>query len=397
MMLATADKVLLAAPKDPRPAAAETMVAVARSCGIGPFGQMREMAALRWGPGKLASHEYFSTGAYDTKLSKAEKRAYVGKIGSYELNLAASPLKLTGTRAFVRDKVMYTALLNQLGLETTQTQAVVHADRLFGNIPTLRSPSEVETFLRETAKYPLFAKPCEGAASVGSALIEARDGDLLKLGNGRQADVASFAHEIIEDYPEGFILQSAIIQHPDMVAMTGASVGTLRVVTLRDESGIAPLYTVWKVPSPKAMSDNFWQSGSMVALIDDDTGCVRKCNIGSGPAAQWIEKHPTSGLAFEGYQIPHWGKVIDAACAGHGLFPEFGIVGWDIAVGPDGPVIIECNDNPYHVLWQLAAGEGIRNDHFLPRFKAAAARSDAILRGKVATFQARQAAKSAKS
>lgn len=396
-MIAAADKILLAAPRDPRPAAAETMVAVARRFGVGPLGQMREMMALRWGPGKLASHEYFSTGAYDPALSMAQKREYVGKIGSYELNVAASPMKLTGARAFLRDKVMYTALLTQLGLSTTQTQAVVHRGRVFGNIATLRNPEQVEDFLRTSAVYPLFAKPCEGAASVGSALIEGREAESLRLGNGRIVPIAQFAREVVADYPEGFILQSAIRQHDAMTAMTGASVGTLRVVTLRDENGISPLYTVWKVPSPTAMSDNFWQSGSMVALVDDDSGQVRQCNIGSGPAAEWIDKHPVSDLAFQGYQIPHWDKVIDTACAGHGLFPEFGIVGWDIAVGPDGPVIIECNDNPYHVLWQLSAREGIRNDRFLPRFEAATARSNAILQSKVSTFRARQSAKSAKS
>ncbi len=393
-MIAASNKALLGAPMDPRPAAAETIVAVAKRFGVGPFKQMREMTALRWGPGKLASHEYFSTGAYDPNLSKAQKQAFVGKIGSYELNVAASPMKLTGTRAFLRDKVMYTSLLTQLGLTTTYTQAVVHTERQFGNIATLRTPAEVEAFLRGSATYPLFAKPCEGAASVGSALIEGQDGDVLRLGNGRCVDVAAFSHEIITDYPEGFILQSAVKQHEAMSAMTGASVGTLRVVTVRDENGISPLYTVWKVPSPTAMSDNFWQSGSMVALIDDDTGRVRQCNIGSGPAAQWLDHHPVSGLAFEGYQIPHWDKVMDVACRAHGLFPEFGIVGWDIAVGQDGPIIIECNDNPFHVLWQLAAGEGIRNDRFLPRLEAATKRSEDMLQGRVATFRARQAAKS---
>ena len=395
--MTTATKGLLVAPQDPRPAAAETMVAIARQFGIGPLRQMREMIALRWGPGKLASHEYFSTGAYAPSLSMAQKQTYVGKIGSYDLNVAASPMALTGTRAFLRDKVMYTALLTQLGFATTDTQAVVHAERQFGDIRALRTTADVIAFLQSDAAYPVFAKPCEGAGSVGSALIEACEGDMLRLAHGRMIDLAAFAAEIVADYPEGFILQSAVQQHSDMSAMTGAAVGTLRVVTTRDAAGISPLYTVWKVPSPDAMSDNFWQSGSMVALIDDDTGQVRQCNIGSGPAAQWIDNHPATGLPFAGHQIPHWDSVIDTAVRAHGLFPEFGLVGWDIAVGQDGPVIIECNDNPYHVLWQLAAGEGIRNDRFMPKFTAAADRSDAILKERVATFRARQSAKASKS
>ncbi|MEP2474284.1 MAG: sugar-transfer associated ATP-grasp domain-containing protein, partial [Paracoccaceae bacterium] len=165
----------------------------------------------------------------------------------------------------------------------------------------------------------------------------------------------------------------------------------------RDETGIAPLYTVWKIPSPQAMSDNFWQSGSMVALIDDQTGQVQKCNIGSGLNAKLLDKHPVSDTAFEGFQIPHWDQIQRIACEGHGLFPEFGIVGWDIAVGPDGPIIIECNDNPYHVLWQLAAGQGIKTPAFQERLNAANSESQSILRGKIDTFQAREKAKRGKS
>lgn len=396
-MTATAEKALLVAPQNPSPPAAETMVAVARRYGLGPLRQMREMYGLHFGPGKLALHEYFSSGAYNPKLSMAQKREYVGKIGSYDLNVAASPFKLTGNRSFLRDKVMYSALLEQLGLPTTVTQAVVHSDRGFGSLPVLRSAKDVIDFLRGPARYPLFAKPCEGAAAIGSALITARGGDLLRLGNGRAVDLEGFAHEVVEDYPEGFIFQNAIEQHPHMTAMTGASVGTLRTVTIRDAQGIRPLYTVWKVPSPRAMSDNFWQRGSMVALVDDDTGRVKRCNIGTGLSAEWIKLHPVSGLGFEGFQIPHWDAVIETACKGHALFPEFGIVGWDIAVGPDGPILIECNDNPFHVLWQLAAGRGFRNARFMDQLAAANARSEELLKSRISTFRGRQQAKRRKA
>lgn len=396
-MVALSEKALLVAPKNPTPPAAETMVAVARRYGLGPLKQMREMYALRFGPGKLAFHEYFSSGAFNPELSMAQKRAYLGKTGSYEVNVAASPMKLTGSRAFLRDKVMYTTLIERLGLPTTRTQAVVHSARGFGSLPVLRSAEDVAAFLRNDACYPLFAKPCEGAAAIGSALILARGGDLLRLGNGRAVDLEGFAQEIIEDYPEGFILQDAIQQHSYMASMTGQAVGTLRMVTIRDHKGIRPLYTVWKVPSPRAMSDNFWQSGSMVALVDDKTGKVKRCKMGTGLSAEWIKTHPVSGLAFKDFAFPHWEAVREAACEGHALFPEFGIVGWDIAIGPEGPILIECNDNPYHVLWQLAAGKGFRNEVFLPQLAAANARSDEMLKGRISTFRSRQRAKRAKA
>lgn len=389
---AFAPKALLAAPAAPAPAASQTMIEIARQHGVSPLRQMREMWTLKRGPSKLESHEYHSSGVYDPAMPMEVKKTYVGRIGSYDINVRLSPPKLTETRAFLRDKVMYTALLDRLGLPTTNTQAVVHGFRHFGDLTVLRDPASVVRFLREDAVYPLFAKPCEGAASVGSALIEGLDGDMLRLGNGTDADLDGFAHEVVADYPEGFLFQSAIAQHPDMVAVTGPSVGTLRVVTVRDGDGVSVLYTVWKVPSPTAMSDNFWQAGSMVAEVDAH-GRVGRCKKGVGLAAEWLDTHPVSGAPFKGMHIPDWDRIQQAALEGHMLFPEFGIVGWDIAAGIDGPVIVECNDNPYHVLYQLAAGLGIHNADFTPRLDAAAAQSEAILRSKVATFQAREKAK----
>jgi hypothetical protein len=387
---------LLAAPKAPKPPAAETMVRIARDFGVSPIRQMREMISLRRSAGKLAAHEYVSTGAFRPEFDKSAKQEFVGRTGSYDLNVACSPMKLTVSRGFVRDKVLYTQLLRSLGLAATQTQAVVHGTRNFGDIPVLRMPQEVAAFLLARAEFPVFGKPVEGSGSVGSVLITSCDTKtgLLQLGNGREMDLDAFAHEVISEYPEGFLLQSAIDQHDVMKSVTGDAVGTLRVVTTRDETGIKPLYTLWKIPSPQAMSDNYWQDGSMIAEIDNE-GRVLRCAQGAGPGYSEIEEHPVSGVVFAGLQVPHWGKLHALATTAHGVFPEFGIIGWDIGMSVDGPVIIEANDNPFHALYQLAADRGVRNAEFMPRFNAAAAESQRILQSRISTFNARQAAKQA--
>jgi len=183
----------------------------------------------------------------------------------------------------------------------------------------------------------------------------------LTFGDGRKVGVSDFAAEVLNDYGEGFIFQSAVDQHPDMRRMTGDAVGTLRVVTLRDEDGVSLLYTAWKIPAPDAMSDNFWQVGSMIAEVNIDTGKLVKCKRGTALEAEWIEKHPSNEETFAGYQIPFWDDLKEIATQAHGLFPEFGVFGWDIAVTKEGPLIIECNANPFHSLYQLATGRGILN------------------------------------
>ena len=392
--IAPTDKALLAAPKTPKPPAADTLIRIAREFGVSPLRQMREMWALRRGPGKLSAQEYVSTGAFRPEFDAAAKREFVGREGSYQLNIAPNDLKLTVSRGFVRDKILYTQLLRSLGLPATETQALVHVTRQAGDMPVLRAPQEVMAFLLTRARFPLFGKPVEGSGSVGSVLLTSVDAasGMLHLGNGRKLEMDAFAHEIVADYPEGFLFQTAIEQHEVLRAVTGAAVGTLRVVTTRDAEGIRPLYTLWKIPSPRAMSDNYWQDGSMIAELSAE-GRVLSCAHGAGPGYEKIETHPVSGVRFAGLQIPHWQELHRVAVEAHGVFPEFGIIGWDIGMGQDGPVIIEANDNPFHALYQLAADRGVRNAEFLPRFEAATQETKRLLKARIETHASREAAK----
>ncbi len=369
-----ATRALLAAPPVPKSPASQLIIDVARKHKVSPFRQLREMVSLNLGRGRLATHEYYSSGCFSPELSPAQKRQFVGNKANFKLNTRLSPLKTTPCRAFIRDKVLYSALLAELGIRTTRTQAVALGRKSYGQIPVLKTVDEIRTFLLETAEYPLFGKPVEGSKSVGSTYIESidRDSGTLSLADGRTVEVTQFAQEVADTFNDGFILQSAVIQHPALQRIAGKAVGTLRVVTLRDEKGISPLYAAWKIPSPTAMSDNFWQAGSMLAEVDVETGQLQRCKQGSGLAAEWIETHPVSGENVIGFQIPHWKETRHIACKAHALFPEFGIFGWDIAMTEEGPLIIECNGNPFHALYQTATGRGILNEDFKPRFEAAA-------------------------
>ncbi|MFK7874299.1 MAG: sugar-transfer associated ATP-grasp domain-containing protein [Paracoccaceae bacterium] len=384
-------KALLRAPKAPKPPAAHTLVKIAREYGVSPMRQLREMIALNRGPGKLALHEYVSTGAFDPDIAMADKKQYVGRTGSYLLNKAANNFDLTVSRGFVRDKALFTQLLHSVGIAATKTQALIHPQRGLGTIPCLKGREDVVDFLASRAVFPIFGKPVEGSGSIGSSLIQSVDASQgrLRLGNGQDVDLNAFAQELIADYPEGFILQSAIDQHSDLTRVIGTAIGTLRVVTLRDHTGIKPLYTLWKIPSPDAMSDNYWQNGSMIADVTID-GQVGHCARGTGPNYHSLQRHPVSEIQFSNVRIPFWDKVLNTACAAHAVFPEFGVIGWDIALGQDGPIVVEANDNPYHALYQTATRRGARNPTMLAKFEAAASETSRLLDARVKTFQQRK-------
>ena len=66
-------------------------------------------------------------------------------------------------------------------------------------------------------------------------------------------------------------------------------------------------------------------------------------------------RHPASGAYLPGFQIPFWPELTACVRRAMDRVPGMGYVGWDIAVTPDGPELIEGN-------WHWPGGNIIQFD-----------------------------------
>lgn len=374
MSAATMDNTLLEKPSAKPATPAPAIVRVAKEFGVSPLKQLRQSLGLRFGKTKLSSKEYYDNCLFDPVMSADAKREFVGVTSNTALNARLSPRPVVPTAAFVGNKVLYTALLRQLGIATTQTLAVASTARHFGALPTLRDADAIKVFLQDASHYPIFGKPAHGSESLGSALLAGLEGDTLSLGNGKTVSLDAFCAEIIAKYAGGYLFQKGLEQHQTLADITGKAIGCVRIVTAMDSATPRPVYSVWKIPSVDAMSDNFWQDGSMLAHLNLETGTVESCCLGKGLDKAEITTHPKSGAQIIGLQMPDWQAALDLARSAHAIFPEFGVCGWDIAMTEDGPKIVECNDNPSHTLYQMAVGRGVLNADFNPIWDKVTAR-----------------------
>ncbi|WP_342078077.1 sugar-transfer associated ATP-grasp domain-containing protein [Yoonia sp. SS1-5] len=372
MAVSTPKKALLGAPPAKKPVAAEALVSVAKTHGVSPVKQFGHQLKRMYGPkkSKLRSIEYYEYQLYRPELTAAERLEFIGNDSNLVLNQSLSNNRGRINGAIIEQKALFSALMDGLGLAMTKMQAVVSHGPAFGDMRTLRTAEDVAAFLRDDARYPVFGKPVEGSKSVGSALFQSHDPEtgLITFGNGQTHDAAALAKEIFDDYPEGYLLQDAVTQHGDMRALAGDAVGSVRMVTVHDATGAHVLYTLWKIPSPAAMSDNFWQDGSMLAHIDANAGKVTQCRRGVGLNAEDIETHPVSAQPIVGFKLPHWEAARKLVMDTHSVFPDLGVIGWDVGISADGPVIIEGNLNPFHTLYQIATGRGVNNPEFVAVF-----------------------------
>ena len=102
--------------------------------------------------------------------------------------------------------------------------------------------------------------------------------------------------------------------------------------------------SVLRIGTGERVVDNTSRGGVAVG-IDVETGQLRQYGFFKPQYGLKIEEHPDSHIRFEGFQIPYFEEVKSQAVYFHSMLPQIHSVGWDVAVGEDGPIFIEGNDN----------------------------------------------------
>lgn len=143
---------------------------------------------------------------------------------------------------------------------------------------------------------------------------------------------------------EDIIVQRPIRQHAVLAKLNSSSVNSLRVVSLLHKDGTVKVYSVVLRMGVDGMRVDNESSGGVNCGVTPD-GKLRA--EGHTKAAGGIhKKHPTSGIVFEGFEIPCFNKVMETVKAAHVTVPHFRLISWDFAVGEDGtPIMIEANLN----------------------------------------------------
>lgn len=145
------------------------------------------------------------------------------------------------------------------------------------------------------------------------------------------------------------LLEEIVTQHPVMSRLHPCSVNTCRVITLVKE-GKAYVVAAYLRIGNGSYVDNF-NSGGMVVPIEEDRGEIIYPALNKN--GELFTTHPLTGTPIKGFEVPMWQEVISLAEAAALVVPQVGLVGWDIALAENGPLIIEGNDFPGHDIYGL--------------------------------------------
>ena len=73
-----------------------------------------------------------------------------------------------------------------------------------------------------------------------------------------------------------------------------------------------------------------------------------------------VNESPVSptGVTFDGYPIPYWDDVVKMVCEAALVNQGVKLIGWDVALAKDGPLLIEANRGPGWDVTQVPAQHG---------------------------------------
>lgn len=155
---------------------------------------------------------------------------------------------------------------------------------------------------------------------------------------------------------EDVMVEEIISQHHSMV-FDNSSVNTIRTHTVLGKDGKAHVIkAILRAGVGNSVVDNYAQGG-VIYEVDVKTGLV--CSYGQTKTTRDnIYSHPGTDIVMLGYQIPNWGKVIEASEKAAELLPQVRIIGWDIAVTDHDVEMIEGNHNPDYELFEFIGSTG---------------------------------------
>lgn len=196
---------------------------------------------------------------------------------------------------------------------------------------------DFESFMQN--KETVISKPATATCGKG----------VEKLNKGDFADLSAM-WEHLKEQGSGLV-EDCLSQHESINEIYPCSVNTLRIVTVIGRDG-APhvVYAFIRIGNGGRFVDNI-NSGGMAAPIDLESGVIQYAAFDKD--SNYYDVHPYTGCALVGHKIPFWKESLATCEKAAGMVPGLGYVGWDIAVTPDGPVLIEGNHFPGHDILQM--------------------------------------------
>lgn len=287
---------------------------------------------------KCKPYHYYRYGFFrkDCKLSIEQMKDYVPNFFAYYLYF---PRIYKGYMQLGRDKSLTHTYLAGLGIPHPKVILKFSGGIFYSpdNLPV--DQQEAIKMFNQCAAKRIFVKPDSGLGGYGIFVFtKTENGFFTKTGQ-------EFNEQFVQNEMKSisFVIQEGLIQHPEMDKIYKGSVNTFRLVTSVTEGKADLLFALFRMGQKGSEIDNASQGG-LYCKIDHETG--RLSEYAYSNDRQKYYNHADSGVVFSETVIPAWEELKNFTLKIALQLKEISVVGWDIAMSENGPVVVEINEGP---------------------------------------------------
>ena len=315
--------------------------------GVGLFTQLSEIFYLYLCRG-LGPLLYFEASLWRRDIPLSDKKRFMNEV---QYNARIDQLNPKEYRKLAQNKLAEKSLLTLMGFPTAAFVGFYHEEggsdskgRALNNWACL------ENLLLDCRLPIICFKMAEGWGGMGFVAAKlVQTSSKLELenltGNAPSLPVTDFFNKYLQaNVCAGLLVEEYIAQHEVLASFHPSSLNTLRIWVIQRQGAIEVLGAVLKVGRDNQVTDNSIQGG-LTANVCLSTGELEGLKD-TGVSRTCYEAHPNTNCLIKGVILPHWEACLDLSKRVLRAFPGITFVGLDMAIGPDGPVIVELNPEP---------------------------------------------------
>ena len=327
--------------------------------------QAREIIALR--PLRLGPREYYKYRLFDeSRCSPEQRREYVGKRFEDVFRIVNDPgllavSNVSGSWEGKVDKILFDCLMRAANVPTPPIIALFDTTGAsYYGVPSLRSSEALEQFVRGRADSGFFAKPARAHRGEGAVAVARIENGDASFPDGTRHPLGELLATIAAH--KRVVFQERLVPHPQLQAIWGTTIGTVRVIVLRRQRGSRIHRTVLRIPVGTGITDNFGvdgRSGVLIGWVEPATGRLLRVVAGRGVDQRLVDRHPDTGASLAELVLPDWEEGVALVERASQTLVAMPVQAWDLALTDRGPVIVEVNDMSGQNILQLAGPPGL--------------------------------------
>ncbi|HEX9448762.1 MAG TPA: sugar-transfer associated ATP-grasp domain-containing protein [Dongiaceae bacterium] len=193
----------------------------------------------------------------------------------------------------------------------------------------------------------IFVKPVKARGARGAEWFDWLGDDRYRNKQGRElsrVDVISYINR--KSRREAILVLQKLVNHAEIGDLAKDSLMVFRIFTCLD-AWQQPHVTHAMLRILAKLEPSWPESIEYAARVDLSTGRLGElCDDYHFAPDAWWDHHPTTGVAVKGRLISQWPNIVELATTAHRRFVDRTIIGWDIALTDQGPILIEGNAYP---------------------------------------------------